>query len=150
MRKRRNYFWILLALVLLLAGCGKDETPVKGSSVQIVESGDRRFLLVTLEGNGADSALVRVVKAQKNDDGEYIDGEITELSRGEDGVCCGVFETGGEYLLQVLCEDGTDLKYLFVFDESQVCSFHICLDAKESDGTRTLWPYTPHNSPDSQ
>ena len=134
----------ILSLILLFTGCKKD------NSIETVDLGDSRFLMVTLEGTDAQSATVSATRYQQNESKEWVETEVIPLSPGDNNVHCALLEQGGCYGVQVTCGDGSIITQLVSLDNSQVCSLHICVDPKPAAPTRTLWPRTPHNTPDAQ
>lgn len=146
MRKNWNLLLAVLALVLLLSGCGR----APASSAEVLDAGDTRFMIVTLEGTDAGSARVEAIKAEENSSGVFDQTAAIPLQPGAGNVHCAALESGGTYFVRVTRTDGSTITHLAVLDDSQVCSLHICLDPKADQGYRTLWPETPHNSPDGQ
>ena len=143
MKKKYNWLIAVLALLLLLPGCRRT------SSSTSLKTGDTRFLIVTLEGTDAASARVEAVKMETDSNGNFYDGQITPLQPGDGNRHCAVLDSGGEYLVAVILADGSTITHLAVLDESQVLSMNICVDPKAQTEYRTLWPATPHNSPDA-
>ena len=110
----------LLALLLLLTGCGK-----KTNQVSQLDLGDSRFLMVTLEGNGVDNAKVEAVSMVLTEDKQWKESETIALIPGEDNIHCALLNTGGNYRIQVTYSDGTSETHMLVFDDSQVCRLTI-------------------------
>ena len=106
----------LLALLLLLTGCGK-----KTNQVSQLDLGDSRFLMVTLEGDGADNAVVEAVSMVFTEEKQWKDVETIALIPGENNIYCALLNTGGNYRVQVTYSDETSETHLVVFDDSQVC-----------------------------
>lgn len=139
--------WIVLIFILsvLLCSCGKDAPGVSGG-VELVENENTRLICVTVESSVPQQAAVTLFPMTKDQDGSYILGE--EMQAVFDGVDTHylVVDSGSEYGLKVTAESGREMTFLLVMDESQVFSFHVCLDEKEDTGYRHLWPETPHNN----
>lgn len=146
---KRRMVCFAVALMLMLTGCGKGKTE-SVSRVESLDMGQNSFLMVTLEGKGAEGAQVQAIRQEKNSEKNYEDVETITLSNNEGNVYCALLPEGDNYVVRVTASDGTAVEHLAVFEEVQVCSLHISLNEKPSDGTRTLWPATPHNSADTQ
>ena len=146
MRGYLKYFTAICLCLLLLCGCSREKEPSSGA--EILTDTDTRFLIVTLEGTDADIAKVQVIKSGKNEAGELLDEKIYDMvPTGENQHCVAVDE-GGNYLILVLVGEERRVSHFAVLDESKICSFHLCMDKKPQGSSRTLWPETPHNTPD--
>ncbi|MBQ9083783.1 MAG: hypothetical protein IJY28_09865 [Clostridia bacterium] len=146
---KKIFALLLIALMMLsCVGCsrsdGKDDNE---SDVETVDIGDSRFLIVELEGSGANTAPVELYRVEKSGD-SYADAEACPITHDGGFRYYALLPAGGTYQLYVTRPDGQRLTRLIVFEDSQVCSIHMSLDAKDNGNYRPLWPETPHNNPE--
>ncbi len=146
---KKIFALFLIALMLLsCTSCNRSNGKENDKpDVEIVDVGDSRFLIVELEGTGANAAQVEVWRAEEKKD-SYEDTEKYDVTHDGGFRYYALLPSGGTYHMYVTCPDGRRLTRMIVLDNSQVCSIHMSVDIKDNGSYRPLWPETPHNNPE--
>lgn len=131
---------IPVLLLSILAACSTEKTKVEDLDI-----GEARVIIVSLEGEGAESAILKATELKQNDADEWIEQNTYSFTKGKDSYYCMVGQ-GGTYRVTATCQNGKEVSHLVNFKKSSIASLSFCFDELPDDGIRDLWPYTPDNS----